>query len=570
MVNSHFPGFRRVHPVLICMAILIGFVAMVMAQDAPADPLCPGAPAPRLVVSERGQVSPGQSNNLRDWPARSGARIGPIPAGGEFVVLEGPVCADGFNWWRVDYDGLVGWTVEGQGAEYWAEPITPDSAAPESSVSLANPYRDPQYSVTNIVEVDAQARLQSPDGAPLALRATPDTDGETVADLPDGTIVTLLEEGAGGWWRVQAEDGAEGWLLEGIAAPERFAAGRLPTDFFPTIAPLCPFTEDRIAFAAIDARVGNNLYTISMDGRRLCNLTYGAHLCYDFFAWSLGGSALVFNGVTATGSDCHALIREADLYTISADGRNLRRLTNGAIVTDVAWSPAAGDAPIAFLQQSAGNPGTEVYVTNPDGTQMRFLALSGPPTVGGNLRWSPDGTRLAFIRENNPDGGSYYESIILIDPVSGDESELFASDWRVESLAWGPNGLALLASVYINVGQNVLVEIDARTREYVLLYEDSTHGAVYASDGERIAVWRNINQRPRQLVLINRETDENTILARLPGVNRPGIAWTLDEQAILVASGGVLRVDVATGQYRHLFLGSLSSRFTPPLPQPRR
>jgi hypothetical protein len=50
--------------------------------------------------------------------------IGQIPSGGVFSVLEGPICdANGRAWWRVDYNGLLGWTVEGQGSEYYVEPI---------------------------------------------------------------------------------------------------------------------------------------------------------------------------------------------------------------------------------------------------------------------------------------------------------------------------------------------------------------------------------------------------------------------------------------------------------------
>jgi hypothetical protein len=48
--------------------------------------------------------------------------VGRIPGEDGFVVLEGPVCAEGYAWWRVDYNGTLGWTVEGTGEEYWVEP----------------------------------------------------------------------------------------------------------------------------------------------------------------------------------------------------------------------------------------------------------------------------------------------------------------------------------------------------------------------------------------------------------------------------------------------------------------
>ncbi|MEO8613285.1 MAG: SH3 domain-containing protein [Chloroflexota bacterium] len=86
------------------------------------DFYCAGAPAPRLTVGDSGQVTPGDSNNLRTEASTSGASAGKIPGGAAFEVLDGPVCADGYVWWQINYDGQVAWTVEGKGTEYWLEP----------------------------------------------------------------------------------------------------------------------------------------------------------------------------------------------------------------------------------------------------------------------------------------------------------------------------------------------------------------------------------------------------------------------------------------------------------------
>ncbi|HXQ38347.1 MAG TPA: hypothetical protein VN843_30385, partial [Anaerolineales bacterium] len=43
-------------------------------------------------------------------------------------VIEGPVCADGLIFWRVENESIpggAGWTAEGDGSEYWLEPIVP-------------------------------------------------------------------------------------------------------------------------------------------------------------------------------------------------------------------------------------------------------------------------------------------------------------------------------------------------------------------------------------------------------------------------------------------------------------
>jgi hypothetical protein len=85
---------------------------------------CPGFMVSRLVVGERGVVSDNLPNNVRQEPSASSSRIGTIPSGAEFLVLAGPMCAEDLAWWQVDYNGLIGWTAEGQGDEYWLAPLS--------------------------------------------------------------------------------------------------------------------------------------------------------------------------------------------------------------------------------------------------------------------------------------------------------------------------------------------------------------------------------------------------------------------------------------------------------------
>lgn len=90
-----------------------------VATAAPVT--CPGSLVSRLRVGEKGRVTPGDANNLREQPSTSAARIGQIPGSGEFLILDGPVCAAGYAWWQVNYNGLIGWTVESGNGEYWLE-----------------------------------------------------------------------------------------------------------------------------------------------------------------------------------------------------------------------------------------------------------------------------------------------------------------------------------------------------------------------------------------------------------------------------------------------------------------
>lgn len=94
-------------------AVVTSSVPVVCAQGMPG----------RLIVGQYGQVTPGVPNNVREQPGTSSKYLGEIPPGGLFKVLDGPRCASGMAWWRVDYNGLIGWTPEGQAGDYWLEPV---------------------------------------------------------------------------------------------------------------------------------------------------------------------------------------------------------------------------------------------------------------------------------------------------------------------------------------------------------------------------------------------------------------------------------------------------------------
>jgi hypothetical protein len=83
---------------------------------------CTGTLAPRLTVGNQARITPGAPNKIRSAPTLAGAQIGSIPGEGIFSVVGGPQCADGFLWWQVIYQGVTGWTANGDGTEYWVEP----------------------------------------------------------------------------------------------------------------------------------------------------------------------------------------------------------------------------------------------------------------------------------------------------------------------------------------------------------------------------------------------------------------------------------------------------------------
>ncbi|NJN17696.1 MAG: SH3 domain-containing protein [Oscillochloris sp.] len=67
----------------------------------------------------------GSPLRLREAPSQNGRLIARIPQGSEVTLLEGPVEADGFVWWRVQAAEGEGWSAAGtiDGATQFLEPI---------------------------------------------------------------------------------------------------------------------------------------------------------------------------------------------------------------------------------------------------------------------------------------------------------------------------------------------------------------------------------------------------------------------------------------------------------------
>ncbi len=108
----------KVWVIIICVC-LGQIVVPTRAQDVTS---CPDSPPTRLENGIDGRVTPGSANRIRETPDTAGNILGSIPGGAAFNVLYDSVCGDGYLWWRVAYQGIVGWTVEGIGEDYFVEP----------------------------------------------------------------------------------------------------------------------------------------------------------------------------------------------------------------------------------------------------------------------------------------------------------------------------------------------------------------------------------------------------------------------------------------------------------------
>lgn len=384
--------FLRGLLLLVCMVCSIGKIA---AQD---DPNCLGAPLPRLVIGQQGRVMPGDANNVRPSPGTSEPRSGRIPAGETFKVLEGPVCTEGFNWWKVDYEGMIGWTVEGEVTEYWIEPFTPLMTATPGPTPTPMPTGTPiptviftpPLPVINQIEIGTQVRIIDDDPAafrdrPL-LRPEPTTSSQPLMPLELGVLLTVVDgpQEADGyrWWQVETAMKTQGWVVESVGEERALLA-------------VCPDTENRIAYV-----VSGYLYTSDADGSNRCIYDRMVSSYTREPIWSPDRQSLLFVW--------------GDLYQISIDGRQRERRIDNAGISVVDWSPDGQ----RLLTVEERDQTSQVWTQRADKSAVALLTTNEENKVWA--AWLDDSETVLYVERGS--GGYVF---FTVNVMTGGLKEIF-------------------------------------------------------------------------------------------------------------------------------------------------
>ena len=166
---------------------------------------------------------PGASySNLRAEAGIRGERIGRIEVGAVVDVLEGPVEADSYNWYRVMAadEELEGWVAEAPARSFncayyfvsFSGELPPE--APEET-----PERQ-QCDMAEELAVGGYGIIAA--GGNINYRAEAGLDGARRGTLAAGTVLELLDgpEEADGydWWQIgNVLEGIDGWVAQGGA-----------------------------------------------------------------------------------------------------------------------------------------------------------------------------------------------------------------------------------------------------------------------------------------------------------------------------------------------------------------
>jgi Tol biopolymer transport system component len=210
--------------------------------------------------------------------------------------------------------------------------------------------------------------------------------------------------------------------------------------------------------------------------------------------WSPDGSTMLFLATPISapriGIQPVVTLSGADLYAATADGSDIRRLTNTRDTVEgnglTVWSHDGTQ--IAFASDRDGN--WEVWLMNADGTDQRQLTYTeGTETVNIPVAWSPDDRIIAFGSSRDGKGGNpwIYSDVYTVDVRSGEvqrrtrmlEEGGFARAMGWDSAgirgSWSPDGSLERIGTFRLVGEGFAMEP---------LDEPAGHGATCTMSGK--------------------------------------------------------------------------------------
>lgn len=167
------------------------------------------------------------------------------------------------------------------------------------------------------------------------------------------------------------------------------------------------------------------IYKMNADGSSQTRLTYNSASDRSP-SWTSDGKIL-FDRAPGNGLQCAT---GSDIYIMNVDGSNQMNLSNQAIDCVASASPTGR---ISFASDRDGD--FELYTMNPDGSGVTQITHN--PAFDFWPNWSPDGARIAFLRDEG--GGD--NDVYVVNADGTGELRLTNTPTRVEfSPAWSPQG----------------------------------------------------------------------------------------------------------------------------------
>lgn len=189
------------------------------------------------------------------------------------------------------------------------------------------------------------------------------------------------------------------------------------------------WSPDGASIAYVSTRDGDpEIYVMRADGTGNTRLTRDPGV--DIHPqWSPDGQSIIWN--SSRNSRNRAEPETIEVFTMRADGSDVRQRTRGGISTYASWSP---DGSRILLRRQLEDGNSEIFVMRPDGSELANLSRNA--AIDGWPAWSRDGTRVVFAREEGPDeAGALY---VANADGSGVAMKIVALPGRCTNPRWSP------------------------------------------------------------------------------------------------------------------------------------
>lgn len=184
-----------------------GLVTIVLTPTVGITPTPPGGCYEPLPFGVGDEVSVRGGVNVRNLPTASGGLVGYFDEPVAVFITEGPICADGYNWWRIRGVGIPGWVAEGHPGSYLVRLLTdadnPVPCAEPQEIAIGERVR-----ILNGVRVRAEAGEEG-----LVLTVAP---YQSLLPVVGGPVC----RGGLNYWQIETTYGTSGqtingWITEG-------------------------------------------------------------------------------------------------------------------------------------------------------------------------------------------------------------------------------------------------------------------------------------------------------------------------------------------------------------------
>lgn len=226
-----------------------------------------------------------------------------------------------------------------------------------------------------------------------------------------------------------------------------------------------------------------------------------------------------------------AFVKDKNIYKMNTEGSGMTKLTksSGEYISggsQLVWSPDR--TKIAFL--FGAYPKQQIYTINADGTNLKNLTNNPQHEVYNvKLFWSPDSSRIAYYYNKPGDSSGEQQDIYLLDINRGTTKNLTQKPRNYNEISWSPDGkvIAFVAGEFnnqklytINADGNQLNQLATR------LKASGISELAWSTDSKQIAfIFNEIQGEKSNLYVINRDGSVLTKLTNNQDLNASNPVW---------------------------------------------